>query len=77
MRGFIVLFVLALAGCQPPMISDISDSAVRVQYAVDNKSGVDAEAAEGCSLYGKQAVRISDRCVSDNCYIRETLYACQ
>ena len=77
MRALIVLFVLALAGCYAPAISEISDSAVRVQYAVDNVSGVDAEAANGCALYGKKAVRVSDRCAIDNCYIREALYVCQ
>lgn len=77
MRASIVLSVLMLAGCYAPAISEISNNAVRVQYAVDNTSGVDAEATKGCAVYGKQAVRISDRCASDNCYVREALYACQ
>ena len=77
MRSLIFLSVLVLAGCYAPTISEISDSAVRVQYAVDNTSGIEAEAANGCALYGKKAVRLSDRCASDNCYVREALYACQ
>lgn len=77
MRSLIFLFILVLAGCYAPAISEISDSGVRVQYAVDNVSGIDAEAAKGCAIYGKQAVRLSDRCASDNCYVREALYACQ
>ena len=77
MRALILFFALVLAGCQPPVIADINDSALRIQYSVDSKTGVDEKAAEGCAIYGKKAVRISDQCVSDDCYIRETLYACQ
>jgi hypothetical protein len=73
----VLIILLALAGCYAPAISEISDSAVRVQYAVDNTSGVDAEAAKGCALYGKQSIRLSDRCASDNCYVREALYSCK
>lgn len=75
----LLLVLLVLAGCQPPVISEISDSAVKIQHSVDiKKAEVDAKAAEACAVYGKKpTTALSDSCASDNCYVVNTLYACQ
>ena len=79
MRYIAVLFVLVLAGCQPPVISDISDSAVKIQHSPEFKQAeVDAKAIEACAIYGKKPTGpLSEKCATNNCYIVESLYACQ
>jgi hypothetical protein len=68
----------ALYGCSTPVISDINDSAVKVQSAwYNNANEAMSEANRGCGLYGKSAVAISSRCLDGYCMNKEFLFACQ
>src|SRR5437867_1156593 len=75
----ILLFAgIAVCACSSPVISDINDSAVKVQSAwYNNQNEAMAEANRGCGLYGKRAVPISSRCLDGYCSNKELLFACQ
>lgn len=80
MRVLIVLTTLALAGCTtpPPVVSDISDSAVKVESMEPPGSVVIwITANKACNLYGKTAVAMSYQCISDYCIRKRYLFACQ
>lgn len=70
---------IGLAGCSStPVISDISDSSVKVQsQAASADATVMAKANEGCGLYKKKAVALSRRCLDGYCINKEYLFACQ
>lgn len=78
------VFVLALLltgclGAEAPIISDIDDSSVKIQVnAAVPQDQVDAKAAEGCAVYGKQRTEaLSERRFGQYGYMREVLYACR
>ena len=77
MRALIVLPVLVLAGCAAPIVSDVSDSSVKVQApAYTNIEEINAKAAEACAIYGKQrSEHLSYQDVGN--FKREHLYACK
>src|SRR5688572_3925983 len=74
---------LTVCACQmPPAISDINDSAVKVQAngMWSDPSDVARAADEGCAIYGKGAVPISRRCIDRSgliCSTYEHLFACR
>jgi hypothetical protein len=70
--------LLALGGCATPaVISDISDSAVRVQGDIYTpSSAILTEAHRGCGLYGKLPTAISSRQTGPYGAYREHLLAC-
>ena len=76
-----ILPSLALAACtagEPrAAISDISESAVRVQATGGHLSlEVTRAAQEGCDHYGRLAEYVSHRCLDAACLRTETLFAC-
>lgn len=81
-----VLAVIFLCGCVPthPAISDISDTAVKVQADLTWGSpaieDIIKEGKRGCDLYGKQITFLSKRCVIfgdfGSCLAEEYLFAC-
>lgn len=79
MRYIAVLFLLAGCVAQPPIISDINDSAVHIQASVSvPMDELDAKAAEGCAVYGKTRTDgLSARRFGEYGYMREVLYACK
>ena len=70
---------LLLVGCAtPPVISDISDSSVKVQAGLGTPvDAVDSEAARGCGIYDKKPERLSFRCLDEYCFRKEYLFACR
>lgn len=78
--AFIGVAFAALAACTPPapVISDISDSAIKIQSYSDNSTGdVTRKANEGCSIYKKTATAISYSCLDNYCMQKEYLFACK
>ena len=75
---FVPLLVL-LAGCAAPaIVSDISDSALKVQANVYTPMGeVLGAAREGCAIYDKTPVSISHTCQDQYCIRKEYLFACK
>lgn len=75
----ILLALLVLAACAAPaVISDISDSALRIQVnALTPPAEIAQRARDGCAIYGKEPVAISSRCVGGNCDYHELLFACR
>jgi len=77
-RHFLFGLILLIAGCAPAVISDISDSALKVRTGLGTKEAdILAEARRGCGLYGKTPVSISWRCLDQYCFEKEWLFACQ
>lgn len=78
MRRLAALAVVALSGCaMQPVISDISDSSLKVQgNAQTPKEAVDAKAAEGCALYGKAPTYVSTQGPDYYTGLSSHLYAC-
>lgn len=76
------LFVLLLAGCTAntaPLVSDVSDSAVKIQAGTSvPMAEVDAKAAEACARYGKtRSDALSSRLIEGEwAYYQEALYSC-
>ena len=73
--------VLALAGCtaapQKAVISDISDSALKVVAPASMPmANVDIEAQSGCGIYSKRAYPISSVCFDQYCTRKEYLFSC-
>ena len=80
MRAIIVIVGLVLAGCAaaPAVISDISDSSLKVQGGMGTTDAmIMAEARRGCGLYSKTPVRISHQCVDEYCIRKSVLFACR
>jgi hypothetical protein len=75
----ILLGLVALASCAAPaVISDINDSALRIQVnALTPPAEIAQRARDGCAIYGKEPVPISSRCVNGNCDHQELLFACK
>lgn len=71
--------VLFLAACatRPPVVSDISDSSVKVQGTVAHSADeIAATAQDACALYGKSPSGLSERCLDGYCLSKEWLFAC-
>ena len=83
--------VLTASGCagmtipNPPVISDISDSMVRVRNTKEtifrewaSPSDIWSEAQRGCVRYGKSAQFVSSWCILYNgeCEVKEHLFTC-
>ena len=90
---FLSITVLSLVGClsiEPPLpvISDISDSMVRVQVEgagfpmkFPSDTDITNTAMRGCSKYGKKPELINEKCVyrprpNWDCKVYEYLFAC-
>ncbi len=73
------LVLLSLAGCAAPaVISDINDSALKVQANVYTPMNeVNAKAREGCQIYNKTPVSISVQCLDGYCTRKAYLFACK
>ena len=66
------------AGAAPAVISDINDSAVKVQTGLSTKpADILAEVSRGCGIYGKASVEISFKSVDQYCFSKEVLFACK
>lgn len=78
-RSVGVGLALFLAGCAAPaVISDINDSALKVQgNKLTPEKEFRREARKGCRLYGKKPVAISTRCLDQYCNRQERLFACK
>ena len=76
--GLFPLLIL-LAGCAAPaIISDINDSALKVQANAYTPMGeVWVTAREGCKIYDKTPVSISYQCQDQYCIRKEYLFACK
>jgi hypothetical protein len=68
---------LVVTGCASAVISDLEDDKVIVQGTYADAAMVKAEADAGCSIHGKQAVPISQRCLDGYCTTRSYLFACK
>lgn len=77
MRVLIFLSILVLAGCATPVVSDVSDSSVKIQAgAYASIEEINTKAAEACAIYGKQrSNHLSYQEVGN--FKREHLYACK
>ena len=72
--------LLFAAACQPApaVISDISDSALTVQAGTGTtRADIEAQAVEGCGLYDREPVEISQRCLDEYCFRKAILFACR
>ena len=71
--------LLALAACAAPaVISDTSDSALRIE--ANNwtpPAEIEQRAREGCGAYDKVPISIGMRCLDGDCVRRELLFACK
>ena len=72
MRAFATLgaaaALLMACGPQPAVISDVSDSSVKVMsYLRTPKEAVRAEANRACGTYGKTAEPLSYQCMDQYC----------
>jgi hypothetical protein len=78
-KAFAVVAALVTAACAAPaVISDISDSSLKVQANNYTPPGdILAEADRGCALHNKEPVRISERCMDGYCTYKEVLFACK
>jgi len=78
-RSLSIVGFCLLAGCAAPaVISDINDSAVKVQgNAYTPFEEITAEANQGCGHYNKSAVPISRACADYYCSRTEYLFACK
>ncbi len=74
-----VVIVLLVSGCAAPaVISDISDSSLKVQGGFGTTDAdIQMKAAEGCALYNKKPVRISHVCIDGYCFRKSVLFACK
>lgn len=67
-----------LACASPAVISDINDSALKVQgNAYTPVSEINLKAEEGCQIYNKSPVGISTTCLNQYCTMKEYLFACR
>ena len=75
---FFPLLIL-LAGCAAPaVVSDINDSALKVQANTYTPMGeVWVVAREGCKIYNKRPVSISYQCRDQYCIRKQYLFACK
>jgi hypothetical protein len=75
----ILIGLVAVAACAAPaVISDINDSAIKIQVnAYTSPAEIDQRAQEGCGIYNKQPVPISQRCLDQYCVSKELLFACK
>jgi hypothetical protein len=72
--------VILLVSCATvePVISDISDSSLKVEQNLGQKDdAVMRKAKEGCALYNKSATRISHTCLDTYCFTKKVLFACR
>lgn len=78
-KPFAVLMALAAAACAAPaVISDINDSSLKIQVnSYTPATEIAAKAREGCGIYNKQPVPISERCMDGYCTYKELLFACK
>jgi hypothetical protein len=74
-----LLGLLFLAACAAPaVISDINDSALKIQVdAWTPPSEIERRARDGCAIYEKDPVPVSYSCLDNNCMRRELLFACK
>jgi hypothetical protein len=83
LTGIVVLSLgLAACGTPLPVIADLEDDKVQVQYAGSDMNVLNAEAQNGCAIHDRTAVGpISNICgASDgwgNCLTRQYLFACK
>lgn len=79
LRFFALFGALLTAACAAPaVISDINDSSLKIQvnsYTPQNE--IAQKAQEGCGIYHKTPVPISQRCLDGYCINKELLFACQ
>ena len=74
----LIVALLTAACAAPAVISDINDSSLKIQ--VNNltpQNEIAQKAQEGCGIYHKTPVPISQRCLDGYCINKELLYACQ
>lgn len=78
-KSLVALAALMTAACAAPaVISDISDSSLKLQANnYTPPAEILAEADRGCALYNKEPVRISERCMDGYCSYKEVLFACK
>ncbi len=75
---FVCAAALLLGACAPAVISDINDSALKVQAGLGTTDeAILAEARRGCAIYGKTPVRISFVCKDEYCFTKDHLFACK
>ena len=76
----VVMTALLVSGCvaTPAVISDINDSSLKVEGGMGTTDAmIQSKAAEGCALYSKRAVSISQQCMDQYCLRRRVLFACK
>ena len=78
-RALVGAVLLLLGACAAPaIISDINDSALKVQSGIGTSDeAILAKAREGCGIYGKKPVRISFVCKDEYCFTKNHLFACK
>ena len=75
-----ILTGMFVAGCAaaPAVISDINDSSLKVQTGMGTTDEMlMTKAREGCGLYGKTPIRISQTCMDEYCFRKQVLFACK
>lgn len=80
MKRSVVLAALFVVGAcaAPAVISDINDSALKVEVnAWTSAAEIERRAREGCAVYDKEPVSISYRCLDTDCIRKELLFACK
>ncbi len=78
-RALVCAAALLLGACAAPaIISDINDSALKVQSGLGTTDeAILAKAREGRAVYGKTPVRISFVCKDEYCFTKNHLFACK
>lgn len=74
--GLISLLLLPACASRA-VIADLESDKAIVQLRGSDLRVADAEAARGCDIHGKRAVRISTSCLNNYCTKKNILYACK
>lgn len=77
-RSIVLGALLLVAACgTTAVISDIGQDKVKVVASGNDASIIGGKAIEGCAIYKKKPIALSQRCLDNYCIQKEYLFACK